>query len=363
MKNKILKKILLLVVCVSVLVSVLVVPSFAYNWNNPTPQNNNVGYFNLPETSIVLKRNNLLDVSDDLPYNIYLPTSSNFSKTKDFFGGLTYQLNDGRESQFRFYIDTVYNNVYDTSYYYSGYFRYYSTNDQFDYHLYELESITYGDVWIMGQTSTYVNSVYNSLYLSLECEPFYILDGQLTDLPYVIASYDITYIDRDGILQNEIINTNLYLETFTNDKTDYYATQIFYLPEYFNGNNVTYIESVNISLFADSQIFCFVDAPNLSLFYGECGFTNRLVPSSVFSDEYYNNMIDNVGDVYYDDGYGDGYRDASQANAKGPFEILADAVDTFINWEFIPGISVGIVLTIVIGISLLIAFLKIFAGG
>lgn len=381
MKNKIFTKIVLVVVCLSTLLVTFVVPSFAYTVTEPSAlYNDRAEVFNLPGFNAINLKN--VNTYIDVPDVLTVPIADNSARTATSLIASFKSNLDG--SDIFWSIQRLNNivNYYETGYVLNGEIEIaspYYHDYEFDYYI--LDSIVLRD-YRFNSTDDLVSGAPCGIEISLY-EPELFEQKSFNNYFYSLkVNYNYKYYDEDGDYHTTSFDTKIY--GFDGDFGDDFTH--FYLPyfpkQYYDqldetfindsklynniySNGLVYLEELVITIDMDDYDLNFMNESHSYFDIAQTGiFVNRLNPSNANS---LNGIIENSFDLGYtrgkSDGYEDGFRSAVEQGEFDVFDGLLNGVNSFIEWEFIPGISVGVVISVVIGVSLLIAFLKIFAGG
>lgn len=191
----------------------------------------------------------------------------------------------------------------------------------------------------------------DTFYVSIDYEGFYNVDGQLMYIPeqYFTVPYQ------------------LFISSFTQSGDDYYysfsmsrlfelifsnASHGFGVP-----NNDIMLTRVNIDFSTDTlgnnYTYDYIQY-NCSL-YDE--YNNSTDYFNVLTD--YFNKAENLG---YNNGFNDGFNSGS-VSWNSFTDFLKSTVSGFLDFEFVPNISLGNILSVILGLLLVFTFLRIFAGG
>ena len=418
MKNKpLLFKIITIISVFTVIFSVLSISSFAYTYDNTSAYNNNVEQFTLPETQIILQRTGIV-LDDDIPGYIYLPASDYYARGEKIITSF----NTSNDRRFVFKKNVTSSNVYENN----GYVQQSTIQYNTVVNIYDLYGILIEEWWINGNAiDSIYNSMTFTLNNPTLLQQYVVENNVIYWERYIFTlpiRYYFDYVDLDGSqrtleLLGRIIPTHV--------SGNQWEVNVKYLPaSLYTPHFSEYGSSIELNSTYSIDLSNIAYIKSLAIFVGEDGFgggffrtdlgdggsvldsrsgsyTNRLnIPN--YAGDTFDTVLDNVGDTYYDNGYdtgydigydggysagtAEGYYDGYDAGntagyntgydagyiagiAEGgsgtlnPFDSVISAVGSFLDWEFIDGISMAGILSIVLGVCLVITFLKFFAGG
>lgn len=385
MKSKIFKKIILVVSCVTILVSAFVIPSFAYSVSEPSTGNPGLGY---PPYVFTPDINMKVDLyaNDAKKTTGYFPlfTNSNFCTDNRVF----VQIPDADEyGQLVGYADTVSTDVYesDSNYLYllnqsvESYIvpNYNASNVDFDYYIREInnqsiyfnDSTPYGmnystffyldDTYDIGDSITY-HRTYNYMdtdgtWHGLRDEPTtaIVSYGEEGAKGVYIYYYNSSLLETNWLVTSSHIffDTPIIIDDYSyNGESGFIRTTSRYLCADNYGN---YIHNYLVNS----------DINNYAIGYSE-GYTNGQTEG--YDSGYLEGSTVGYNNGYsigYDEGYDLGFEEGGNGELTNPFDFITTAVSGFLGWEFIPGISFATIASVFVGAVLMIILLKKLAGG
>lgn len=387
MKNKILKKILLVVVCVSVLVVSLVVPSFAYTQETFSPANNATSEnpLYIPSSNIRLVPRSVVNSSgvfSDFPSYINYPFINSMAISNSPRTVATYASEfDGYDLVYSPGFLTLRSNVYqNTGFVQLNEYGVASTSSYLRNMSYSLYDIVVQFNMSRSRLDLVTNNINSSTFISVD--PSYTL-GEV-----VYYNYYITYISDEGEYIEEMYTIETSIVSYT-DSLISKGVYLYYLPEELDITNVSWIFDIsfnnlvrNVSqpdgsvsttpiivsaptnYFATSNsVRCYTRLPIRQRADAVADRNSYNEFSGGIADVNYNEGYESGVSVGYNEGYQAGLNDGTQVADVNLFQFIMNAVSAFVNWEFIPGVSIGIILTIIVGVVLILTFLKFFAGG
>lgn len=385
MKNKLVTKIIIFAVCVSTLLVTLVVPSFAYTYGNTSAYNNSEEQFTLPTTMLVLE--NLNTSVTDVPGYFYVPTSDYYGRGERVLTSVDSVINNNNVN-FAVLNSVTSSNVYENNgFVHSGDVKFKTLSNSVDFNsIYDLIGFRVEDWWFDSSlNSSASSSIYNSISVYLPNVSLYQQWDyeNLITVESVPVQYRFKYYDYDGVYHE-----TSFVSKYFPDKNGY--VMIPYFPDTIypdieqygyplRGQDVYFFQDIAYLDLCEVRILNSLCTPNFLVPSSETNidckgtYISRLLKPN-YIGESLDTLLDNFTETQYNNGYDEGYDDGREIgynegyaegslNPSTPFDGILLAVDTFMNWQFIPGISIGVILSIVIGVSLLIAFLKVFAGG
>lgn len=385
MKNKIVTKVILVVVCVSTLVVSLVVPSFAYTYGNTSAYNNSVDQFTLPTTMLVLE--NVNSSVTDVPGYFYVPTSDYYGRGERVLTSVDSVINNNHVN-FAVLNSITSSNVYENNgFVHGGDVKFKTFSNSVDFNsIYELIGFRVEDYWFDSSlNSSPESSIYNSITVHLPNVLLYQqwdYDNRIT-VESVPVQYRFYYYDYDGTYHEKSFVTKYFPDDSGAVMFPYFPDTIYPdLNQYgyplrsedvYFLRDIAYLDLCEIRILTDLCVPAFLVSSSETNIDCKGSYVSRLlVPNYI--GESLNTVLDNFTETQYNNGYDIGFGEGRELgfeqgyaegslNPSSPFDSILLAVNSFLSWEFIPGISMGILFSIIVGVSLLIIFLKIFAGG
>lgn len=385
MKSKIFKKIILVVVSVSVLVSAFVIPSFAYSVSEQSPDNTGLGLFeNVFTPSVNMEvdfyANGIKKSSGYFP----LFTNSNYSSDNRIF----VQLPDAEDyGQLVGYADTVDTDIYET-----GNRILYLLNQSIHSYIvpnYVASSVDF-DYYI---TALHNSSIYfnNQSPYGMNYSTFLYLDDTYNIGDTITYNRAISYMDTEGVYQGQIERDISAVVTYGEDGAKgiylyYYNSSIlepnwlvtqsdilFHSPvvidDYSYGNESGFIRTTSRFLTTYSygeyihNYLVNSNLDNYAMGYSDgfsegetVGYDSGYLEGSTVG---YNNGYD----TGYNEGYDIGFEEGGNGVVTNPYDFILSTVSSFLAWEFIPGISFSLIASVFVGAILMIILLKKLAGG
>lgn len=205
-----------------------------------------------------------------------------------------------------------------------------------------------------------------------------VIDG-VNYLDYVV-SVEYAYLGGDGSdLRKRIYSYSIDL-SYSSGTLDDLPIGTFYDYETgstgFNISIVRLLDNVYKNLSAnDSTTYAPIYIYNLSLIPD-----NDIIATSVYTDclyneysarnqilfEKYKSLLGRLFDIKYNNGYENGFTDGlvkGENSWSGFTDFLEKTVSSFLDFEFIPNVSFGGILSVILGLLLVFSFLRLFAGG
>lgn len=186
------------------------------------------------------------------------------------------------------------------------------------------------------------------------------LGGDGTDLRRYEYSYAIDLSSSSGTLDDLPIGT-----FYENENVSYFQLSIVRLIDnvYKNlaANDITTYAPIyiyNLSLIPDNDIVA-------TSVYTDCLYNSSYARNQILFEEY-ESLLDRLFEIQYEDGYENGFLAGvieGESSWSGFTEFLEVTVSSFLDFEFVPNISFGGMLSVILGFILVFVFLRIFAGG
>lgn len=378
MKNKILTKVILIVVSICTLVVTFVVPSFAYTVSEPSTDNPGVNWTSIYTPYINMEVDFYANGSKKTSCRFPLFTNSNSSTDSRVFVQVP---DSGEYGQLIGYADTAQTDIFETgeidlfllrqsihSYITPNYS---AGGVDFDYHI---KSINNRSLYYVGDIS------------GMNYSTFIYLDDTYQEGDVINFTRLVSYITNTGVASGS---------------QQHSSTNVVYDENGYKGIYIYYYDTDIIQpdwLVVDSSIS--FDSPIVIDDFGYGGERGFIRTTSRFlcTDDYYsvvhdflvNSDLNNYqigyqdgfssGETFgyetghadgletgfnngYSVGYEEGFVDGGNGVVTNPFDFIIDSVSTLINWEFIPGLSFGLIFSVFVGAVILIVFLKLMAGG
>lgn len=342
MKNKIVTKVILAVVCVATLVVTFVVPCFA-SLDVPNASNPSTSQYSFPSGSLQVSLadpERVLTGSDgydaNIPFFNYAGAGSEIVATFNNDSSTTLQgsLNKTFERSMLYTdVKVLANTGFDGLY--NSFTTRYNLIGGYGSAV-RLKGFTFDDIVLLNSGYSFVQ-VYGEL-------SDYLMEDQDFDIG---VRYDITYYDR---LIKNYKHVDVAMPLTYNVGSDYFVFE--FLPEELGiDGDIVYCSHYSVTFSANSVY----DEGGDSLDIIEPRFETRLAVPRL---NVYNNYQSQINQDFYNAGV-----NSIEDGSFNFFDSIISTVNTFMSWEFIPNISMGIILSVVLGVSLMIMFLKFFAGG
>lgn len=351
MKNKILTKVILIVVSICTLVVTFVIPSFAYTPSQFTVnaysyRNDNGEDINLHLPQINALLYPIADSSGFIDEEIFEALTTNVNLVN--YGGEIpngYINTSGRFSENYNYASYSIRSFYDRGRVYDDVPQLQNTpfvgvqNDANNIYL-AVDSNIENDGLAMKEINV------NDFYLYNKDYSWIAINSPMTSQ----LTYDYTIEYFDNII-GEFQTKSAEVVVNKNSSGNY----VIRLNDPILGNdspeNSYFVKSLNIRF------------PQPLIIYYNGVSSNINVRFAVTSQDYYEENTEAMFQKIKSVSYQNGFRDGSGYDSTSWFDSILSSVDSFLSWEFIPQISFGGILTIVLAVVLVIAFLKFFAGG
>lgn len=341
MKNKIVTKVILTVVCVATLVVTFVVPSFA-SIDIPNASNPSTSQYSFPSGTLHV------GIADP---DLHLVDADGYDANIPFFNYagagseqvVSFDLDENTPMQgalvknfSRSMLYTDVNVLANTGF--DGLYNNFTTR-------YNLLGGNYGNtVRLKGFTFddiVLLNTKYSFIQILGEVSDY--LYGNLSN---VTAHYNVTYYDR---LAKNYKSKSVDVPLTWNASSNYFVFEFCPQELDFDGDLI-YCSNYSVTFEAisrsDTPVAFDIIEPRLE--------TRLAVPRlNVYND--YQSMINQ--DFYL------AGQNSIEEGSFNFFESIISTVNSFMSWEFIPNISFGLIATLAVGTFVMLAFLKFFAGG